>query len=109
MGAGLQLAATVRSHTRRLSFMRAFTHGIAAACVALAGCGAGTEPHDMSAAQHQAMARGEEQSATDHAAQFDPTAKSKADRPGCGLASRAGEACWSSVSNPTAAHLAEVE
>ena len=89
--------------------MRAFIHGIAVAGAALAGCGPapGTQPHDMSAAQHQAMARGEEQSAAGHAAQFDPAAK--VERSGCGLASRAGEACWSSVSNPTAAHLAEVD
>lgn len=89
--------------------MRAITHRIVVACVVLVGCGPapGTQSHDMSAAQHQAMARGEEQNAAEHAAQFDPAAK--VERTGCGLASRAGEGCWSSVSNPTAAHVAEVE
>lgn len=66
----------------------------------------------MSAAQHQAMAQGEEQSAAAHAAQLNPAAPT--DRRGCGGAARSArsvdvEVCWTSTVNPTATHLAELE
>ena len=50
-----------------------FAAGIAALAF---GCAAdpGTQPHDMSAAQHEAMANQEQQNAQAHEAQHDPAA-----------------------------------
>lgn len=78
-------------------------------CVAVA-CGAaqtpGGEPHDMSAAQHDRMARDERLKAGAHAAQDDPDAA--VTKPNCSdlLGS---EVCWSSATNPTKEHLASAE
>jgi hypothetical protein len=72
-----------------------------AACVA-----PGTRPHDMAATQHEAMARGENQSAAAHVAQYDPSAM--AERRRCG-SSREIDVCWSSVFNPMATHLREAD
>ncbi len=64
------------------------------------GCSAapGTEPHDMSAAQHEAMAKNEESAATGHAEQHDPDAAKTTE-----VCSGIG-GCWTSTSNPTAQH-----
>jgi hypothetical protein len=70
----------------------------------------GTEPHAMTADQHQAAAASEEKAAAGHAAQYDPKAT---DRRGASLGSYA--ACtsyltsncyvpWQSTANPTARH-----
>lgn len=63
------------------------------------GCAAapGTQPHDMSAAQHEAMAKNEESAATSHAEQRDPNATTTEVCSGKG-------GCWTSTSNPTAQH-----
>lgn len=73
--------------------------------VALLGCAAdpGTKPHDMSQAQHEAMAKQEEQAGETHAGQHDPGAKQAATT----CSGRTG--CWTSVSNPTAQHSADAE
>jgi len=74
-----------------------FAAGISALVL---GCAAdpGTQPHDMSAAQHEAMANQEQQAAQGHEAQHDPTATTESKQ--CG--GRGG--CWTSISNPTAQH-----
>lgn len=66
----------------------------------LAGCAAdpGTKPHDMSVAQHEAMANQEQKAADDHAAQHDPGAAASSTH----CSGKSG--CWTSVSNPTAQH-----
>lgn len=65
----------------------------------LVGCAAdpGTQPHDMSQAQHNAMAQNEQQQSEAHAAQHDPAAETTTKS--CG---RGG--CWTSVANPTKEH-----
>jgi hypothetical protein len=74
-----------------------FAAGISAL---LLNCAAdpGTQPHDMSQAQHEAMAKHEETAAEGHADQHDPDAK-KAESVCSGKGG-----CWTSVSNPTAKH-----
>jgi hypothetical protein len=64
------------------------------------GCAAdpGTQPHDMSAAQHEAMAKNEESTAAGHAEQHDPDATKATE-----VCSGKG-GCWTSTSNPTAQH-----
>jgi hypothetical protein len=86
--------------------MRSLLLATASVCFALAGCAAdqGTRPHDLSAAQHDAMARTEDKSAAEHAAQFDPNAPRVPT-----LCGKGREPCWSSTVNPTARHLADVE
>jgi hypothetical protein len=75
-----------------------------ALCVGFAawtlGCAAdpGTQPHDMSAAQHEAMAKNEESAAAGHAEQHDPGATKATEV----CPSKGG--CWTSTSNPTAQH-----
>ncbi len=72
----------------------------ASAAALVLGCAAdpGTQPHDMSQAQHEAMAQQEDKAATEHAEQHDPNAtEAKTQCPGKG-------ACWTSISNPTAQH-----
>jgi hypothetical protein len=64
---------------------------------------AGTAPHEMSAADHENAAANEEKESAKHANQYDGTAT----EPGrCG-AGRAGNPCWSSLSNPTAEHASD--
>jgi hypothetical protein len=58
----------------------------------------GTQPHDMSQAQHEAMATQEDKAAEGHADQHDPTAATETKQ----CAGKGG--CWTSVSNPTAQH-----
>ena len=67
--------------------------------VFLACAAPGTKPHDMSAAQHEAMAKNEDAAASEHAGQHDPSATKETTT--CGT--RMG-GCWTSVSNPTAQH-----
>ena len=64
------------------------------------GCAAdpGTQPHDMSAAQHEAMAKNEESAASGHGEQHDPNATQATE-----VCSGKG-GCWTSTSNPTAQH-----
>lgn len=67
----------------------------------ITGCGgtAGAQPHDMTAAQHEAMASKEESSAAGHTEKYEPTAEEK--KESCTPAKRV---CWASVENPTAEH-----
>jgi hypothetical protein len=58
----------------------------------------GTKPHDMSTAQHEAMAQNEEAAASGHAEQHEPTATQETTN----CSGRTG--CWTSASNPTAQH-----
>jgi hypothetical protein len=69
------------------------------------GCAAdpGTQPHDMSQAQHEAMAKQEDQASAAHAEQHDPDAKQSQTT----CSSKGG--CWTSVSNPTAEHAADAD
>jgi hypothetical protein len=77
------------------------------ACISVLvlGCAAdpGTKPHDMSQAQHEAMAKEEDQAAEGHAAQHDSTATAKATE----CSGKGG--CWTSVSNPTAQHAEDAK
>jgi hypothetical protein len=65
----------------------------------------GAKPHDMSAAQHEAMAKEAEQASTIHTTQYDPSAAKSVERCGSGGAhtTLAGP-CWTSTVNPTAEH-----
>lgn len=67
--------------------------------LALFGCASseGTEPHDMSAAQHEQAAGGEETAAAEHGAQYDPAAGQQVKR--CKKT-----VCWTSDTNPTEEH-----
>lgn len=68
---------------------------------AAAACSpAGTQAHDMSAAQHQAAASREDHQASTHAAQFDPNASESQTR--CSMGK--GRVCWTQAINPTASH-----
>jgi hypothetical protein len=71
------------------------------------GCGpaAGTEPHAMSAAEHQAAAEQERNAGGLHGEQYDPGAATP--KRSC-VASRGG-ACWKSSDNPTQEHKQEAE
>ncbi len=67
----------------------------------------GAQPHDMSAAHHEAMASAEDKSAAAHAALYDPAAST--DRParcaaGAGQIDAGDGGCWTSTINPTAEH-----
>jgi hypothetical protein len=67
---------------------------VAAACAA-----SGTQPHDMSQAEHEQAAASEESQAQEHAAQYDAGAtEAKRTCPPKG-------ACWTSELNPTSEHL----
>lgn len=73
----------------------------------------GARPHDMSAAQHERESQTHSRLAEVHGAQYDPS--SAVDRTRCSpRAGRRGaeigvDACWTSVSNPTAEHLRAAE
>ena len=74
--------------------------------IALVGCAAeGTAPHDMSAAQHEAMAKQEDKAAAEHAAQHDPNATEKTEHCPRGQSTP----CWTSTANPTQKHAADAE
>jgi hypothetical protein len=73
---------------------------------------AGTEPHAMSAAEHQAAGSQEQQSAEGHAEQFQPEASGSVQRcgpAGAGSVKGGGVVCWTSLQNPTAEHSEEAE
>jgi hypothetical protein len=76
--------------------------------VALAACAAprtpGAQPHEMSAAQHEAAAKQLEQGAALHQAQYNPEAAVTTKR--CNPRSAT---CWTSTTNPTAEHLEEAK
>jgi hypothetical protein len=84
----------------------------AAVTLILAACAStpGAQPHDMSAAQHEAMARQDDQASTTHLTQFDANATKTETRcgPGGGNAT-SGRPCWTSTVNPTAAHAKTAE
>jgi hypothetical protein len=61
----------------------------------------GTEPHDMSADQHQAMASQEEAQAANHSSQHDTIARELQQR--CSLSTNA-KICWTETINPTKEH-----
>ena len=61
----------------------------------------GTEPHEMSAVEHEAAAEQEEQTAGGHQTEYDPDATGT--DAGCVPGER-GAACWTSRMNPTAEH-----
>ncbi len=70
----------------------------------------GAQPHDMSATDHEAAANEHDQLAHAHAVQYDP--KASGDHSECAARGRAddtGAGCWTSLSNPTAAHLDEAD
>ena len=72
----------------------------------LFGCVKGSQPHAMSEADHDAAAASHDAAAADHAAQYDPDAS--ASHTYCSN-TRFNSACWTSVSNPTDAHLQAAE
>ncbi len=79
-----------------------------------AGCASstpGAQPHDMSSAQHEAMAANEEKTAQVHTTQYNPNASVKTERCSRGGRARAevDGGCWTSVTNPTAEHLEEAK
>jgi hypothetical protein len=74
--------------------------------LALVGCAApGTAPQDMSAAQHEAMAKQEDTAAAEHAAQHDPNAVKKTEHCPRGQSTP----CWSSTENPTQMHQSDAQ
>lgn len=76
------------------------------ALVALAcGPAAGTQPHDLSVPEHEAAAAQDEQQASGHAHQHDPSATQQREQCSAGK----GRVCWTVVSNPTAEHIKSAE
>lgn len=78
----------------------------------LAGCATttpGSRPHDMSAAQHEEHAQTHATAAEQHAAQYDAGAAETRERCRSGVKGAPKDICWTSVVNPTEAHLREAE
>lgn len=72
----------------------------------LFGCAAsGTSPQDMSATQHEAMAKQEDTAAEGHQAQTDPNASVATEHCPRGQSSP----CWTTTSNPTQQHSSDAE
>jgi hypothetical protein len=72
----------------------------------LVGCAApGTSPQDMSATQHEAMAKQEDTAASGHEAQHDPNAKTTTEHCPRGQSNP----CWTSTANPTQKHESDAE
>lgn len=69
----------------------------------------GAQPHDMSADHHEAAANEHDEMARAHATQYDPKASVEHSRCTAGRADDTGVGCWTSVGNPTAAHLDEAD
>lgn len=67
----------------------------------------GTKPEDMSVAGHEAAAQQAEGAATEHAAQFDPSAK--ASYSNCTPSAENRAVCWESTINPTSSHRKQAE
>ena len=84
-----------------------------AAALGVLGCTPpGTRPHEMSVAGHMSGARAEDSSADAHRSQYDPALTERSERCGGGSATRlldAGGPCWTSVTNPTEAHVRMAE
>ena len=80
------------------------TYTLILASLAGIGCGSsqGTEPHDMSLAQHEQAAGGEDVAASQHGDQYDPQATVAEKR--CAKA-----VCWTSDTNPTEQHKGDAE
>jgi len=81
--------------------------GLALSPIVLGCSPAETQPHAMSATEHEAAASQEEKSAQAHGAQYKPeaTATKEACRPVRG----ATDACWTSLTNPTAEHAEQAK
>lgn len=82
------------------------TGGLAAAC---ASTTPSSRPTDMSAASHEAEAKRHGDEASTHSAQFDPKATERRERCRNERALAELDSCWTSVTNPTSAHLKEAE
>ncbi len=85
--------------------MRLTTITMPVVFTALAACAAtpGAKPSDMSAVQHEEMAKQEDTASKAHLAQFDPTAKSGTKT----CSGKGNQICWTSEENPTVEHAAE--
>ena len=85
--------------------MRLITMTLSAVLATTAACASTpkAKPHDMSAAQHEEMAKGEEGASKEHLAQYAPAASKETKT--CGV--KAGQPCWTSEKNPTAEHAAD--
>ena len=79
--------------------------------LALSCASSGTEPHAMTAGQHQAAAQSEAQAAAAHQAQYDPTkARREPDLERCLLAEYTNcDVLWRSIENPTDEHRKEAQ
>ena len=84
----------------------------------LGGCATttpGARPHDMSEAAHEEAAEAHSGTAAQHAAEYDPEARTTQERCRGGHATghagqtAGGDVCWTSVTNPTKAHLRQAE
>jgi len=72
----------------------------------LVGCAAsGTAPQDMSAAQHEAMAKQEDKAAATHEAQHDPNASMATQHCPRGQSNP----CWTTTANPTQKHQSDAD
>jgi hypothetical protein len=98
---------TQRKHQKELTIMNTSRVITLSVTLAVGACGhaAGTQPHDMSAAEHQAAAAREEDDASQHAGQHDPEAAQTKER--C-LAGK-GRVCWTATTNPTQGHVKTAE
>jgi hypothetical protein len=76
------------------------------AALGLGACGAaGTQPHDMSSAQHEAAAKNEDSQSEEHASQYDAAASETTQKCTAGK----GRVCWKSTENPTEEHKKTAE
>lgn len=91
----------MKQHISRLAVLLPILALGGAAC----GGASGTQPHDMSTAEHEAAATREEGKAAEHEAQHDPAAKKEEERCTPGK----GRVCWTVSTNPTAAHIADAK
>ncbi len=89
-----------------MSLSRSSTLVVAFVALGCARQTPGAKPHEMSAAQHEAMARREQAHAEVHAGRFDAGAREETtycpERPG-------KTACWTGMTNPTKEHLEQAE
>ncbi len=86
--------------------INALSFSVAALTIAC-GSPSGTQPHAMSAAEHEAAASQEQQADDAHAQQHDPAATTSKER--CEQVRARGSVCWASETNPTAGHASEAE
>ena len=79
--------------------------GLSVSAVALScGSPASTQPHAMSATEHEAAASQEKQTVAGHDEQYNPTATTSTES--CSPARAGGSICWTAETNPTAGHSA---